>query len=340
MAMALFMLFAGTSMNATASEITADEASVLKVSHTSDGIVDLGRLVSKFIQKNKCSSVTVEFEAGQIYEINRFKIPQLESITLAGAADEKGNKTKLILSNVVFTSPIQSLSFNNVCIDGNATRFLLAWDGDMYAKSLAFVGCEVRNINQGIVRVGKDGAGMSIKDITFDDCILSEISTGGWGAINIGSDVISLERVAITNCTVLNIGDRFVDLRGGVGEVIVENCTFYNSAKAKRELGRVFQLRNTGKTPVSPQILTVRNVIFAGGNAGLPMNAGGSKYKCLDFSDNNYITSDLQEGNVPFNGITKLEIVSDKFFANPRKGDFHIKAKFTGRGKTGDPRWY
>lgn len=311
---------------------------VLKVASTSDGHVDLGKLVSKFVQKNKCSGLTVEFEAGKTYRVERLKLPQLEEITLVGATDANGEKTQLVLSSILFTSSVKSLAFKNVCIDGNDTRFLMAWDGDLYAQSLSFTGCEVKNINQSVVRIGKNGIGMSIKDITFDNCILSELSTVGWGVVNVSSDVAALERIAFTNSTLINTGDQLLDLQGGIGQITVENCTFYNAADAKKDLSRVFLLRKTNDTPASPATLTVRNVIFAGNNAGKPMSAGLGNYKCLNFSDNNYITSDLAEGKVPFTGITRLEFAADKFFVNPNEGDFHIKAKFAG--KAGDPRWY
>ena len=110
---------------------------VLKVASTSDGHVDLGKLVSKFVQKNKCSGLTVEFEAGKTYRVERLKLPQLEEITLVGATDANGEKTQLVLSSILFTSSVKSLAFKDVCIDGNDTRFLMAWDGDLYAQSLS-----------------------------------------------------------------------------------------------------------------------------------------------------------------------------------------------------------
>lgn len=311
---------------------------VLKVAPTSDGNVDLGKLVSKFVQKNKCTSLTVEFEAGKTYKIERLKLPQLEEITLTGSTDANGKKTELVLSSILFTSPVKSLAFKDVCLDGNDTRFLMAWDGDLYTQSLSFTGCEVKNVNQSVVRIGKNGTGMSIKDITFDNCILSELSTVGWGVVNVSSDVAALERIAFTNSTLINTGDQLLDLQGGIGQITVENCTFYNAADAKKDLSRVFLLRKANDTPASPATLTVRNVIFAGSNAGKPMSAGLGNYKCLNFTDNNYMTSDLTEGKVPFTGITRLEFTADKFFAAPNEGDFHIKAKFAG--KAGDPRWY
>ncbi len=43
-----------------------------------------------------------------------------------------------------------------------------------------------------------------------------------------------LERVSITNSTLINIGDQLMDVKGGIGDVILENCTFYNSMDARR----------------------------------------------------------------------------------------------------------
>lgn len=338
----LLLMLAGTCFSQANAEVsgicaeTQQANSVLRVSPSKD----LGRELLRFVKKSDCRDVTVELEAGQTYDIPRLKIPELDKVTFVSAKDESGKKATLVTSTVSLTTSIEALAFKDVNVDGSNTRFLMAWDGDIYAKSLVFAGCDVKNVNQSILRIGKNAAGMSIKEIVFDNCILSEISTMGWGAVNISGDVASLERIAFTNSTLVNIGEQLVDLRRGIGRLDVENCTFYSAADAKKDLNRVFLLRNSGASPASPSALTVRNVIFAGGNAGKPMSAGLGNYSCLDFSDNNYITSDVQEGKVPFSGITKLDVSSGKFFANPKKGDFHIKAKFAGKGKAGDPRWY
>ena len=55
----------------------------------------------------------------------------------------------------------------------------------------------------------------------------------------------------------------------------------------------------------------MRNLIFSGPNKGKKMNCGNAAYDILDFSDNCYITSDLQEGNNRFEEITRLKQSSE-----------------------------
>ena len=133
-----------------------------------------------------------------------------------------------------------------------------------------------------------------------------------------------------------------VDYFYGGGNVLAENCTFYNSMDAKKELPKVFRFDNAASTPPSPKSATMRNLIFSGPNKGKKMNSGNGAYDILNFSDNCYITSDLQEGNNRFEEITRIKQSSDDLFVDPLNGDFHIKpgAGFAGTGNAGDPRWY
>ena len=93
---------------------------------------------------------------------------------------------------------------------------------------------------------------------------------------------------------------------------------------AKKELPKVFRFDNAASTPPSPKSATMRNLIFSGPNKGKKMNSGNGAYDILNFSDNCYITSDLQEGNNRFEEITRIK---------PGAG-------FAGTGNAGDPRWY
>ena len=70
---------------------------------------------------------------------------------------------------------------------------------------------------------------MFMTDITIDNCVISEVGTDGYGMINFGKNIDQLEKVSITNSTLINIGDQLMDVKGGIGDVILENCTFYNS---------------------------------------------------------------------------------------------------------------
>mgnify|MGYP000775995727 FL=1 len=215
------------------------------------------------------------------------------------------------------------------------------WKNSSYAQSISFTGCAIQNIKRTLVRIS-DGSGVFMTDITIDNCVISEVGTDGYGMINFGKNIDQLERVSITNSTLINIGDQLMDVKGGIGDVILENCTFYNSMDAKKELPKVFRFDNAASTPPSPKSATMRNLIFSGPNKGKKMNSGNGAYDILNFSDNCYITSDLQEGNNRFEEITRIKQSSDDLFVDPLNGDFHIKpgAGFAGTGNAGDPRWY
>ena len=248
------------------------------------------------------------------------------NILFTSTEANENNRPQLIVTNKIsLASPIQSLSFEFVCLNGNGeASYMTDWKNSSYAQSISFTGCAIQNIKRTLVRIS-DGSGVFMTDITIDNCVISEVGTDGYGMINFGKNIDQLEKVSITNSTLINIGDQLMDVKGGIGDVILENCTFYNSMDAKKELPKVFRFDNAASTPPSPKSATMRNLIFSGPNKGKKMNSGNGAYDILNFSDNCYITSDLQEGNNRFEEITRIKQSSDDLFVDPLNGDFHIK---------------
>ncbi len=76
---------------------------------------------------------------------------------------------------------------------------------------------------------------------------------------------------------------------------------------AKKELPKVFRFDNAASTPPSPKICDNAEFDFLRSNKGKKMNSGNGAYDILNFSDNCYITSDLQEGNNRFEEITRIK---------------------------------
>lgn len=314
---------------------------ILEVTET--GVVDLSKLLSDFVKVKECSNVTVQLTPGAVYNVGELKIPELDNILFTSTVADENNRPQLIIpKKISMASPLQSMTFEYICLNGNnESSYLMEWNNSAYAQSISFTGCAIQNVQRCVIRIA-NGSGVFISNIAFDDCVISEVSTGGWGMINMGSDADQLDKISVTNSTLINIGDQLMDLRGGIGEIVMENCTFYNSADSKKELPKIFLFRNVTSTPPSPKSATMRNLIFSGPNRGKTMNGGNGDYQILEFSDNCYITSDLQEGNIGFKGITRLKQSSDDLFVDPLHGDFHIKpgAGFAGTGNAGDPRWY
>ena len=316
---------------------------ILFVEATETGVIDLSTLLSNFVKEKECSNVTVQLTPGAVYKVSELKIPGLDNILFTSTEANENNRPQLIVTNKIsLASPIQSLSFEFVCLNGNGeASYMTDWKNSSYAQSISFTGCAIQNIKRTLVRIS-NGSGVFMTDITIDNCVISEVGTDGYGMINFGKNIDQLEKVSITNSTLINIGDQLMDVKGGIGDVILENCTFYNSMDAKKELPKVFRFDNAASTPPSPKSATMRNLIFSGPNKGKKMNSGNGAYDILNFSDNCYITSDLQEGNNRFEEITRIKQSSDDLFVDPLNGDFHIKpgAGFAGTGNAGDPRWY
>lgn len=316
---------------------------VLSVTPTETGIIDLSTMLADFVKDKECSNVTVQLTPGAVYNVDELKIPGLDNILFTSTEANESRRPQLIVpKKISLASPVQSLSFEYVCLDGNGeASYMTDWKNSSYAQSISFKGCAIQNIKRTLVRIS-DGTGVFMTDITIDNCIISEIGTDGYGMINFGKNVDQLEKIVITNSTLVNIGDQLMDVKGGIGDVVLENCTFYNSMNAKKELPKVFRLDNAASTPPSPKSAKIRNLIFSGPNKGKKMNSGNSAYAIINFSDNCFITFDLQEGNNRFEEITRLKQSSDELFVDPLNGDFHIKpgAGFAGAGNAGDPRWY
>lgn len=316
---------------------------ILTIEATETGIIDLSTILSDFVKEKKCSNVTVQLSSGVVYNVDELKIPGLDNILFTSTEANENKRPRLVIpKKISLASPIQSLSFQFICLDGNnEANYITDWKNSSYAQSVSFMGCAIQNINRCLVRIG-DGSGVFMTDITIDNCIISEVGTNGFGMINFGKNIDQLEKISITNSTLVNIGDQLMDIKGGIGEVLLENCTFYNSMDAKKELPKVFRFDNAGSIPPSPKTAIMRNLIFSGPNKGKKINSGNSNYDILNFSDNCYITSDLQEGNNRFEDINRLKQSSDELFVAPLSGDFHIKpgVGFAGTGNAGDPRWY
>ncbi|WP_448778784.1 DUF5123 domain-containing protein [Bacteroides congonensis] len=280
------------------------------------------------------SNLTFEFEVGKSYYFSTIKLPVVDNVLFTSTSTDEENRPRIFTKNIILTSPIESMAFEYINLD--------AMKNDMFIEmkntfgSITFEGCVIQNVGRSIVRL--NGSIFRVTDITFNNSILSRIGTNGYGmfTINRNNDVV-LNRFAITNCTLIDMGERLMETYGTVDLVLIENCTLYGGNELAKSLGHLFRFNN-----IDPGAVKLRNNILSGPNGGSTINPGYSDYQYLDFSDNNYMTSDMRPGNKKFIGITQLEQASDDIFVNPTEGDFHIKpgAGFSGAGNAGDPRWW
>lgn len=315
---------------------------VIKIpeSTNEDDVVDVASLLVGITASN----LTLEFEAGKLYNLGtNIKIPAVDNILFTSTSTDEENRPRIILKSITLTSPIESISFEYVSIDALKNDMFIEMKNSF--NSITFEGCAIQNVGRSIVRL--NGTGFRISDITFNNTIISRISTNGYGMIsaNKTNDDMVLNKLAITNCTLIDMGERLMDLYAReISLILMENCTLYNGTELSKQLGHLFRL-NGDPTPVSA--VEIRNNIFAGPNANMSGTSGAvtpgyNDYTFLDFSENNYMTSDMKVGNKKFKGMTQLEQTSDDLFVDPANGDFHIKSGtgFAGAGNAGDSRWW
>lgn len=315
---------------------------VIKIpeSTNEDDVVDIASLLVGITASN----LTLEFEAGKLYNLGtNIKIPAVDNILFTSTSTDEESRPRIILKSITLTSPIESISFEYVSIDALKNDMFIEMKNSF--NSITFEGCAIQNVGRSIVRL--NGTGFRISDITFNNTIISRISTNGYGMIsaNKTNDDMVLNKLAITNCTLIDMGERLMDLYAReISLILMENCTLYNGTELSKQLGHLFRL-NGDPTPVSA--VEIRNNIFAGPNANMSGTSGAvtpgyNDYTFLDFSENNYMTSDMKVGNKKFKGMTQLEQTSDDLFVDPANGDFHIKSGtgFAGAGNAGDSRWW
>ena len=278
----------------------------------------------------------MEFEAGKLYNIGSVKIPAVDNILFTSSSTDEENKPRILIKEISLTSPLESMSFEYISLDGRDEAVYLMGLGSVCFNSINFEGCTIQNMKRSVIRLTK--AGFFISNITFNNSVLSRIGTNGYGLLVVNQDPSALDQVTISNCTLIDMGEQLMELRGAAcrNQVLLENCTIYSGVDATRDLNRLFRFNS------DPQSVEIRNNIFAGPNKNKTITPGYGDYKYLNFSNNNYITSDMKIGNKKFAEIVQLEQTSDDIFVDPANGDFHIKpgAGFAGEGNAGDPRWW
>lgn len=307
---------------------------VISVPESADesDIIDMAKL----LEGVTASNLTLKFETGKLYNIGSVKIPTVDNILFTSSSTDEGNKPRILIKDIALTSPVESMSFEYISLDGRDEAVYLMGLGSVCFNSINFEGCTIQNMKRSIIRLTKEG--FFISNITFNNSVLSRIGTDGYGLIVVNKDPSMLDQITISNCTLIDMGEQLMELRGAAcrNQVLLENCTIYSGADATRDLNRLFRFNS------DPQSVEIRNNIFAGPNKNKTITPGYSDYKYLNFSNNNYITSDMKIGNKKFVEIVQLEQTSDDIFVDPANGDFHIKsgAGFAGEGNAGDPRWW
>ena len=272
--------------------------------------------------------VTLIFKGGLTYEVGTLTIPETVRELYVSGSLVGGVRAELLIPSVSTAAAMESLNFQYVDVNAQA-GFWMMLGGDRIIKNFYITGSVFRNINNCILYCDAEG---EIENICIDNSILDHVSTGGWGMFNIPRNTTA-RNLIVTNTTITDVADQFVDIRIPFDLMKFDHCTFCNFNVGMPKLLRV---------EAQPREMVMTNMIFAGDNAGQKMNSGWGDYSgWLDFSGC-YMTSDFTEDSRKFVNVTHLDYTTDELFVDPRHGDFHVKddVQFRGKGKAGDPRWW
>ncbi len=317
------------------------EGIVIRVPWESEtAVVDMDALMEEY-EVQGASNLTLEFEPGKTYNINKWTLPSVDNLLVTSITTDQSNRPIINLPQISLSSSMLSIAFQYVTIDAKDDDSAYFFQpGSLNIGSITFEGCLIRNIKRSLLRTS---GGLNTTNITVCNSVLQRIGWNGYGLINI-SGTNTIERIEVTNSTLIDMGDQLMDIDAGIGEVIFTDNTLYQPVETSNAngLGRVFRFDNWNKIPASPGHVTVSNCIFAGPNGEVTLNAGGGNYDYFDYSDNCYLTSDVPTGGSRFEAINTLELTSGDLFVDPENGDFHFNPATeipAGVKSAGDPRW-
>ncbi|MCD7901830.1 MAG: DUF5123 domain-containing protein [Bacteroides sp.] len=267
------------------------------------------------------------------YEIESLTIPSgIETIYFSGGR-RNGVIPELYLASVTMEKPLTAIAFQNVILDArsNSGNYVFNIGNSNCFKNIYFQGCQIRNIGRSLIRL--NGSGLEVESIVIDNCILQNIGASGYGMFNMGKDDMTVSSFIIRNTTMIDMGDQLMDIRKGLGNLLINQSIFCNYNVGP---GRLFYIR------AQPQSMTITNSIFTGTNNNVKIDASSNDASSYLKFFSCYVTSDLVVNNRPFTEAVTLEMTSEELFTDPRNGDFTIKegVKFVGEGKAGDPRWW
>lgn len=280
-------------------------------------------------------TVTLIFTGGQTYDIeNQLRIPENAVNVFFSGKVVNGQKPLLNMSKGLRLSGNKgNICFQSVIIDDQMGEAYWCNPDKNCVDLFSFQGCEIRNIPRSLVIINNDD--VVFKQLSVDDCIVYNVGTSGYGMFNIGKNTTTMETIAITNSTLMEIGDQLMDLRCQIDFFKFDRCIFCNYTTKLQKWIRVDNKR-------APKEAQVTNSIFCGPNGGQKMNHGYGDYSgWLEFSGC-YLTKDFPEDARPFTNAIHLDMSTDELFADPQNLDFHFKTGvvFKGKGVAGDPRWW
>ena len=273
-------------------------------------------------------NMNVVLKSGSDYFFEGFNFPEgVMSVNIFGDYEAEDPLPLLRLKEIKFAAPIGSLTMNSIELDVEGrTDYFMNLNQECFYNFTAR-NCTLKNVNRSFIKL--NDAATIVNRINFSDCTIINMGVGGYGFLNINSD---LSELSITNCTLREIGDQLAEIKTEVDMVNMDRCIFCNYTTGIQKIWRI-------NTP--PLEMSVTNCIFAGTNGGQKVNSGYGDYDYIDYLGS-YMTADMMENDKPFRNINKIEMTSDELFVDPRNGDFHIKEGviFPGDGAAGPSKWW
>lgn len=185
-------------------------------------LIDLTSLMKNVTASN----LTLEFEAGKLYNIGSVKIPAVDNILFTSSSTDEENKPRILIKEISLTSPLESMSFEYISLDGRDEAVYLMGLCSVCFNSINFEGCTIQNMKRSVIRLTK--AGFFISNITFNNSVLSRIGTNGYGLLVVNQDPSALDQVTISNCTLIDMGEQLMELRGAAcrNQVLLETVQY------------------------------------------------------------------------------------------------------------------
>lgn len=184
--------------------------------------------------------------------------------------------------------------------------------------------CMIDNMDRSIVRLQASDA-VTIDEINIDDCVVTNIGSGGYAVFRVDNAAYTIGAINITNSTFSNVGHNFIQAsKCALAEINFNGVTFYNTPN---NASRYLVDANGNATNVR-----VENTLF-GLTPGRGIRTDGTITVINSFKTTDGVFSS-QDFDVD---VTSPEAASAEVFADPENNDFTLLIKdLTG---IGDPRW-
>ena len=283
------------------------------------------------------SSITVRFTEGIEYDIigkdpntgesGGLIIPSGMSITFFGAEGDESATLKM-KREVIMGGIHGYIRFMNVNLVDDGAQYLFNQGADATATEILFMNTNFNKFARSIIRF-KDQKAVSVDNMTFDNCVVTDQGSGNYAFITLDASTYSVNSLIFNN-TILNTlrhnGILMYNSGRGlanVDEIEFNNCTMYNY------IGGTRYFIDAGVANTGPSI-KISNSIFGKTYMAVltdgvwSSTSRGMRGKTPSIT-NSYMTADGVFGSNKFTGYSDYNGTSDDLFTNPTDGDFSIK---------------